>query len=98
MAARPEALLMLNRGDRPTRVWAALSGVTPVGRYLPSIVAGGPSDLRLTFLWLGLVVLVLALDVVARRRKDVDGAFRSLGFPLFLLLIVGVAADTWAYR
>jgi hypothetical protein len=61
-------------------------------------VAARPSDLRLTFLWLGVVVLVLALDVMARRSKDVDGVFRSLGLPLFLLLIVGVAADTWAYR
>jgi hypothetical protein len=98
MAARPEALLMLNRGDRPTRVWAALSGATPVGRYLPSIVAASASDVRLTALWLGLVVLILALDVVARRRKEVDGLFRSLGFPLVLLLVAGVAADTWVYR
>lgn len=97
MAARPDALLMLNRGDRPTRVWAALSGATPAGRYLPSMVAANASDLRLAALWLGVVALVLALDVVARRREGVDGLFRSLGFPLLLLLAVGVATDTWVY-
>ena len=38
----PGDLLLLNRGDRPTRLWAALSGGRRVGRYLPSLVTGRP--------------------------------------------------------
>ena len=98
MAARPEALLMLNRGDRPTRVWDALSGATPVNRYLPSIVAAQTPDLRLAALWLGIVVLVLVLDVAARRHRGVDRVFQGAGLPLSLGLVVGILTDVWVRR
>ena len=98
MAARPAALLMLNRGDRPTRVWAALSGETPVERYLPSLVGNDLADQRATIVWVCVVVLVLALDAWAQRREAVDNAlFRGLGLPVTLLLAAGITLDGWAF-
>lgn len=97
MAARPSDLLMLNRGDRPTRVWAAISGETPVERVLPSLVANSARDEKIAILWIAAIVVLLALDVVARRRERVDEAlFRGLGLPLLLLLAIAVLVDTWA--
>jgi hypothetical protein len=96
MAATPEALRMLNRGDRPTRVWAALSGERPAGIYLPSLVADAPDDRRVAVVWAGALTLLLALDVASRRHGRVDGLFRGLGLPVLLALAVGVAVDFWA--
>ncbi|HEV7503118.1 MAG TPA: hypothetical protein VGQ33_24030 [Vicinamibacteria bacterium] len=98
MTLRPEALLLLNRGDRPTRLWTALSGERPAGFYLPSLVAAAPDDLRVAAVWLGALAILLALDVLARRRPRVDRLFRGLGLPLLLLLLVGAAVDGWARR
>jgi hypothetical protein len=97
MSARPAALLMLNRGDRPTRLWAALSGETPVERVLPSLAANSATDQRIAILWIGAIVVLLALDVTARRRERVDEAlFRGLGLPLLLLLALVALVDAWA--
>ena len=40
----PGRLLLVNRGARSTRLWAALSEGTPAAHYLPSLVAGAPDD------------------------------------------------------
>lgn len=98
MTLRPEALLLLNRGDRPTRLWTALSGVRPAGFYLPSLVAATPDDLRVAVVWLGALALLLALDLLARRRPRIDRLFRGLGLPLLLLLLIGATVDGWARR
>ncbi|HEX6739441.1 MAG TPA: hypothetical protein VF310_14280 [Vicinamibacteria bacterium] len=68
MVARPGELMLLNRGDRPTRVWAALSGVVPVERYLPSLVSASPEDWRTAALWLAALVVLLGWDRLGRRR------------------------------
>src|SRR5437867_440219 len=50
MAADPGTLMLLNRGSRPTRVWDALSGETPIGRYLPSLTLPDPAEWRVALL------------------------------------------------
>src|SRR5262249_61262068 len=93
MTARREALLLLNRGDRATRWWAALSGERPVGRYLPSLVAPTADEWRVTAVWLIALALLLALDALARRRDHVDRLFKGLGLPIVLLLAGGNGVD-----
>jgi hypothetical protein len=96
MAARPPELLMLNRGGRSTRVWAALSGEVPLERYLPSLVVGDAAEIRVAIVWVSAIGILLALDRAARRRPRVDGWFRSLGLPLVLALAIGILVDRWA--
>jgi hypothetical protein len=96
MAARPESLLMLNRGDRPTRVWSALSGETPLGRYWPSLVADQLADRRVAWVWAATLGLLLGLDAMARRREGIDRLFRTVAFPVGLALAIGLGVDMWA--
>jgi hypothetical protein len=97
MAAQPGERMMLNRGSRPTRVWAALSGETPVERYLPSLVLNAESDRRTALLWAAAIALLLGLSALARRRPRLDDAlFRGLGLPAVLLLAIGILVDGWA--
>jgi hypothetical protein len=98
MTVRPGALLLLNRGDRPTRVWAALSGERPIGHYLPSLVISSPDEVRVAIVWVAAIAVLLTLDVVARHRDRIDRLFGGLGLPLVLLLAVGVVVDGWARR
>ncbi len=98
MTIRPGALLLLNRGDRPTRLWAALSGERPIGTYLPSLVSASSDEWRVALVWLAALALLLGLDVAARRRERIDRLFRGLGLPIVLLLVVGMAVDDWARR
>lgn len=96
MASRPADLMLLNRGDRPTRVWVALSGDIPLTRYLPSLVRAEASELRVAVLWMAALALLLGLDGLARSRASVDRCFRGLELPLALALVLGAAVDGWA--
>jgi hypothetical protein len=98
MTLRPAALLLLNRGDRPTRLWAALSGERPIAAYLPSLVSAVPDEWRVATVWLAALAVLLGLDVWARRDDRVDRLFRGLGLPIVLMLGSGIAVDTWARR
>src|SRR5258706_124729 len=98
MTIRPAALLLLNRGDRPTRLWAALSGERPIGTYLPSLMSASPDEWRIAVVWLAALALLFGLDAAARRRERIDRLFRGLGLPIVLLLGVGMAVDDWARR
>lgn len=98
MAARPGELMLLNRGDRPTRVWEALSGETSVARYLPSLVQPDAIEMRVALVWVVAVTVALVLDRLARTRDRVDGWFRGLGLPVGLMLGLGTAIDYWARR
>lgn len=94
--ARPGALLLLNRGDRPTRLWATLSGDAPLERYLPSLVGGTAEEWRVAAVWIGVVLFLLALDRLALRRDSIDRLFRSLGLPLAVLVAGSAVIDYWA--
>jgi hypothetical protein len=96
MIADPARLLLLNRGNRPTRVWAALSGAWPVGRYLPSLTVPDPAEARVALLWALALGGLIVLDRLARRGDAIDRLFRGLGLPLLLGLTIGVLVDTWA--
>jgi hypothetical protein len=96
MTWRPGALLLVNRGPRPTRLWAALSAETPVARYLPSLVAAEPEDWRVAIIWLTAIGILLILDQLARRRDAVDWLFTGMGLPIVVFLLAGTAVDRWA--
>jgi hypothetical protein len=96
--ARPESMLLLNRRDRPTRVWDALSpreGVQ-LGRYLPSLVYPRGEELRVAGVWLATLAVLLMLDAAARRSERADRLFGGLGMPLALLLAASLLTDLWA--
>lgn len=88
---RVSDLLLVNRGARPTRLWAALSGPVPIERYLPSMVAAAPADWALAGAWTIGLALLLGLDVAARRGSA--RADRTLG-PL-LAVLLGLALVTF---
>lgn len=94
--ARPGELLLLNRGDRPTRLWTALSGETDVGRYLPSLVTAAPDETRVAVVWVVTLAILVGLDVLARRSPRVDGWFAGTAMPVILLVATGAAIDHWA--
>jgi hypothetical protein len=98
MVARPEARLLLNRRDNPTRLWTALSPSQgpDLNRYLPSLVGGSPAELRVAAVWTLALAVLLALDVAARRRRSLERLFSGLGLPLLLLLSGGLLVDSWA--
>ncbi|MCM2258487.1 MAG: hypothetical protein NDJ94_22885 [Vicinamibacteria bacterium] len=86
---RVSDLLLVNRGARPTRLWAALSGPVPVERYLPSMVAAAPSDWIVAVAWAVGLALLLGLDVAARRGSArADRAFSPLLAALLALALV----------
>lgn len=94
--ARPGDLLLVNRGDRPTRFWAALSGERPVERYLPSLVFASEPETRVALAWLLALAALLALDAWARREPRVDRWFATPLPAVACLLLVGVLVDVWA--
>ena len=94
----PGRLLLLNRGNRPTRLWAALSGDADVGRYLPSLTHSDPGEARVATLWLVALGVLLVLDALSRSRAWAHRLFGGLSLPLVLLLTVGLGVDHWARR
>ncbi|HUG55317.1 MAG TPA: hypothetical protein VMR21_17045 [Vicinamibacteria bacterium] len=96
MTWHPGALLLLNRGGRPTRLWEALSGDWPIARYLPSLTSASADEIRVAVVWIVALAALLTLDAVARRQEGLDRLFRTLALPVVLLLAVGTAVDGWA--
>ena len=96
MAADPGRLLMLNRGDRQTRVWTTLSADVNVGDSLPSLVAGESDDVRVTLVWIAVLAALLTAHAASQRTERADRLFRSLGLPLLLLVLAEVPIDRWA--
>ena len=96
MAVDPGSLLLLNRANRPTRVWAALSADVPLGRYLPSLTLADPVEVRVLVLWVAALGLLLVLHGLAQGRDRVDRHFRGLALPVAMLLVIGLGVDGWA--
>jgi hypothetical protein len=93
LVADPSARLLLNRGNRPTRLWAALSGGTSLNDYLPSLTHASDRDASVALVWTAAVAALLALDVLARSRPPVDRLFRSIAVPVLALLLIGATID-----
>ena len=91
--AEPAARLLLNRGNRPTRLWAALSDGVPIGDYLPTLTHASERDARLALVWLGALGLLLALDRAAASRPRVDRAFSSFAAAVAAVLLLGIVID-----
>jgi hypothetical protein len=65
---RPEDRLLLNRTDRPSRLWTALGGDFPLGDWLPS-VAGTNAWTGPTLAWIAMLGVFLAWDCWAVRSQ-----------------------------
>lgn len=88
---RVSDLLLVNRGARPTRLWAALSGPVSVQRYLPSMVTAAPADWAVVAAWVVGLALLIGLDVAARHGSArADRAFTPL-----LAALLGLALVTF---
>ncbi len=96
MAARPGDLLLLNRGDRPTRVWTALSGDGTLGRYLPSLTLPHDGETRTAALWLGALALIMFLDRSAERSHRARRVLASLTPAVIALVGLMALVDVWA--
>jgi hypothetical protein len=96
MTFDPGALLLLNRGSRPTRVWAALSGDVPIDRYLPSLTLADPVEARVAVVWGAALLALFAIHRLARSSEKANRAFGGLLLPLLLFLAIGVGVDGWA--
>jgi hypothetical protein len=92
----PGRLMLLNRRNRPTRLWTALSGEGDIGRYLPSLTHPDGAEIRVAALWLVALVVLLALDAASRPWARANQSFGGVGLPVALLLAVGVGVDYWA--
>jgi hypothetical protein len=62
---QPQDRLLLNRGDRPTRLWESVA--PRGGRCLPSLVSRDRRDAWLAAFWTAGLGVLLVLD--ARRRR-----------------------------
>lgn len=89
----PGNLYLVNRGARPTRLWEGLSGTTPIGDYLPSLVAADPRDWQIAAVWLVALATLFALDRLAMRSERVDAWFRGLALPSLVFVSAGTAID-----
>jgi hypothetical protein len=91
--AEPAARLLLNRGNRPTRLWAALSDAVPIGDYLPTLTHESGRDARLALVWVVALSLLLTLDRLAQVRPRVDRAFSSFAAVVVAGLLLGAVID-----
>jgi hypothetical protein len=97
MAFDPGALLLLNRANRPTRVWSSLAGEgADLGRYLPSLTLPDPVEERVAVVWVIVLAGLMTLHVLALRRDRIDRLFRSALLPLLMAAAVGIGVDSWA--
>lgn len=91
--AEPGARLLLNRGNRSTRLWAALSEGTAIGDYLPTLTHASEREARLAIVWMLALAVLLVLDRLAATRPRIDRAFSSVAVAVAAVLVVGLTID-----
>ena len=91
--ADPAARVLLNRGNRPTRLWAALSDGVAIGDYLPTLTHASEREARLAIVWIVALLLLLALDRLAQVRPRVDRVFSSFAAAVVAGMLLGVVID-----
>lgn len=89
---QPGRYLLLNRRDRPTRLWEALGGDPAPGRLLPSLVYAPAEEWRVAVFWLAALALLVMLDVGARPARALERPW----LPVVLLVVAVLAVDLWA--
>jgi hypothetical protein len=94
--AEPGARLLLNFRNRPTRLWAALSGDVAIADYIPSLTHPSPRDTKVALVWLVATVTLLVLDRLAAKRPRVDRLFTSFSAAIGLVLLAVVSIDLLA--
>jgi hypothetical protein len=93
VVADPGVRLLLNRGNRPTRLWAALSEGTALGDYLPTLTHASAREARLAVVWIAAVLVLLVLDRLAVTRPRIDRAFSSVALAVGAVLVLGIVID-----
>ena len=91
--AEPTARVLLNRGNRPTRLWAVLSDAVPIGDYLPTLTHASAREARLALVWFMALLLLLGLDALAQFRPRIDRVFSSFAAAVMAGLLLGVVID-----
>ncbi len=89
---QPGRYLLLNRRDRPTRLWEALGGDPAPGRLLPSLVYAPAEEWRVAVFWLAALALLVTLDLGPRPARALERPW----LPAALLVVAVLAVDLWA--
>jgi hypothetical protein len=89
----PSARVLLNRGNRPTRLWAVLSNGVAIGDYLPTLTHASERETRLAIVWILALLLLLGLDRLAQLHPRVDRAFSSFAAAIVAAMLLGVVID-----
>jgi hypothetical protein len=93
LVAEPAARLLLNRANRPTRLWVALSEGTRIADYLPTLTHASAREARLAAIWIAAIGLLLVLDRLAATRPRVDCAFSSFALAVAAVVVLGIVID-----
>jgi hypothetical protein len=106
MSVEPREMRTINTRDGPLMALELLDGEVSPARYLPRLTSRRGTErppwrppvaeVRVSLVWAGALLLLLALDRRARSSKRWDQAFRGLALPVGLLLLVTLAVDYWA--
>ena len=97
---------MIHTRDGDLRVFDRLGGQVSPARYLPRLTSRlgterppwrpPVAEERVALVWAIALLALLGLDRLARSRERLDRAFRGIGLPVSLLLLVTVLVDYWA--
>ncbi len=101
--ADPHAMRMVGGRDGTSQGFDALAGSVSFSRYLPflssrlgSVAAPWEppaAEARVAAVWLGALLILFALDLVACRNGRIDRWFAGLALPLALLLVTAITVD-----
>ncbi len=90
---QPEELFIVHAKHDPPRLFGWLVGEEMAVRYLPSFTVAGEDAPHLMVLWIILLALLAALDMLAARFRAVDRLFQGPLLPIAVVLVVGLVVD-----